>query len=468
MAAAPAQTVPFTGPPPQRRMAETTRTEQSRWIWPFEILERIGEGGMGHVYRARYVPRNLDVAVKMVPQDVSDQTTLARFEREMEVLKELRHPHIVRSFGGVSEDKQRFYAMELMPGGTLEDELHRKGKLIWEQVVEYGLQMCSALDFLHNKGVVHRDVKPSNFLKAADGRIKLSDFGLASVIAQRKITAEGRTAGTFLYMAPEQIRGADVSPQTDLYALGCVLFELLTGRPPFIGDTPAATLHKHCKQTPPRVTEFALDCPASLERLVARLLEKAPEHRPASAVEVAHELRTVSQTVEIREPRTTDPTNGVGNIPVRERPKPPSSPKTEVIAQPLELLTKHRRYVDVAWLGAVVLLAGWALTLRVSAVRGERAQDLWLQALAHDSTEVRQQAVLALGELAQPAGIAVLSDRLKTDPDPRVRAMSAAALGRAGNVARGTIPTLLRASKEDENQDVRIAATQALKQLQGK
>ncbi len=187
------------------RSANRSVTEPtSRWIWPFELLERIGEGGMGVVYRARYVINDREVAVKMLPDDVSSPTVLARFEREMEVLKGLRHPHVVRSFGGVCEDKHRFYAMELVEGGSLESRLRERGRLPWEQVVDFGIQMCSALQYLHDNGVVHRDVKPANFLIAGNGQLKLSDFGLASVIAARRITTAGKTAGTLLYMAPNR------------------------------------------------------------------------------------------------------------------------------------------------------------------------------------------------------------------------------------------------------------------------
>ncbi|MFV0446753.1 MAG: protein kinase domain-containing protein [Planctomycetaceae bacterium] len=457
--------------PPQRARshAESATGDRSRWIWPFELLERIGEGGMGHVYRARYVPRNLEVAVKMVPEDVSDGTTLARFEREMEVLKELKHPNIVRTFGGVSETKQRFYAMELMPGGTVEDELTEKGKLPWERVVEYGLQMCAALEFLHAKGVVHRDVKPSNFLKGNDGRIKLSDFGLASVIADRKITAEGRTAGTFLYMAPEQIRGEQVIPQTDLYALGCVFFELLSGKPPLIGDTPAATLHKHCKQTPPRVTEFALDCPLSLERLVARLLEKDSTHRPASAAEVARELRNVSQQVEVVAPRGKDLTAGVGNDLVRGRDVSTES-RTQVAFSSVspapqvadKNLTKYG-------LGAAViglLLIGWIVRLYSAMSPGESALELWRTTMTSPVPAVRARAADAIGQLADKPGLALLAEGLKTDTEPSVREACALGLGRASSAAAEYVPMLMRVRNEDESQEVRMAADKALKQIQ--
>ena len=267
-----------------------------RWVWPFELLEQIGEGGMGLVFRARYVVNNREFALKMLPADVTDKTALARFEREMEILKNLRHTHIVRCFGGACEDKRRFYAMELVDGGTLEDLMQKRGRLFWETVVRYAIQMCSALEFSHAQGVIHRDVKPSNFLLLKNGSLKLSDFGLASVAAARKITAAGKTAGTLLYMAPEQIRGLDLSPKTDLYALGCVLFELLAGHPPFKGDSPAATMHLHCKKEAPRVTQFCVDCPIGLDRLIDRLLAKEPADRPESAAEVARELRLISET----------------------------------------------------------------------------------------------------------------------------------------------------------------------------
>src|SRR5690606_20720369 len=142
-----------------------------------------------------------------------------------DVLKQLRHPHIVHCFGGICESKQRFYAMELVEGGTLHSLLQEVGKLPWETVIDYGQQMSSALDYAHARNVIHRDVKPGNFLISRNGKLTLSDFGLAVVVASQRITAAGKTLGTFHYMAPEQIRGKPpVTGKTDLYALGCVLF----------------------------------------------------------------------------------------------------------------------------------------------------------------------------------------------------------------------------------------------------
>ena len=216
---------------------------EPRWIGPFELVEKIGEGGMGVVYRARYVGNNRQVAVKLIPNDITaNSTTLARFERELEVLKQLSHPNIVHCFGGRCESKQRYYAMEYIPGGTLADLLAEKGPLPWETVVDFGIQMCDALQYAHERGVTHRDVKPGNFLLTKSGQLKLSDFGLASIVSQNRLTASDRTVGTILYMSPEQIRGELVTNRVDLYGLGCVLFEMMAGFTPFVGSTAGEVL----------------------------------------------------------------------------------------------------------------------------------------------------------------------------------------------------------------------------------
>ena len=144
-------------------MSQTVTQDQQRWIWPFELQDKIGEGGMGVVYRARYVVNDRQVAVKLLPSDVTDEVILARFERELEILKTMRHPNIVRCFGGICENQLRFYAMELVDAGTLEELIETQGRLPPMQVVEFGRQMCAALAYAHERGVIHRDIKPGNF-----------------------------------------------------------------------------------------------------------------------------------------------------------------------------------------------------------------------------------------------------------------------------------------------------------------
>ncbi len=269
---------------------------EPRWIWPFELLEKIGEGGMGVVYRARYTGNDRIVAVKLLPPDVAaDSVLLARFERELEVLKQLHHPHIVRCFGGTCESAERFYAMELVEGGTLADHLGRKGKLAWEFVVDYALQMCEALQYAHEHGVIHRDVKPGNFLMTKSGQLKLSDFGLASIVTTNRLTAAGRTVGTIQYMAPEQIRGKSLTGRVDLYAMGCVLFEMLTGHTPYAGENAATILQQHLSGPIPHAMAEALNCPLKLDQLIFELMSKDADHRPATAAEVGWRLEEILQ-----------------------------------------------------------------------------------------------------------------------------------------------------------------------------
>jgi len=437
----------------------------SRWIWPFELLERIGEGGMGEVYRARYVVKNIDVALKMLPSDVQDSTTLARFEQEMEVLTTLRHPNIVRCFGGKCEDKQRFYAMELIRNGTLDDELRERERFSWERVIEYAKQMCAALDFSHEKGIVHRDVKPSNFLIADDGTLRLSDFGLATVAAKRRLTQAGKTAGTFLYMAPEQIRGGTITPQTDLYALGCVLFELLTGQPPFVGETPAATLHMHCKTTPPRLTEFALDCPPALERLVLRLLEKQASNRPESAAEVARELRNIGTTVEVISPaRTID-------SPKRNEPVVAGTRELAATQQHQRIDSprpKWRKPVEYTVCALALLLLVWNLFLLGGESRFQKSHDMWLKASESSSDQVRIEAAKSLSEIGDTDGVNRLMEMLEHDSSISVRTAAANAIGSLGADANDRLPALIRIQKGETEPQVRNALMQTIQSAKGK
>lgn len=264
-----------------------------RKVGPFELEQRLGVGGMGTVYLATYLKTGQQIALKVLSPALSaDKQLLARFEREMAILKKLRHPHIVQYYGGGKFGNQHYYAMELMSGGSLDRLLKQKGRVSWEQAIELALQITQALEHAHKHGIVHRDLKPANLFFAKDGRLKLGDFGIARDTQRTALTAAGKTVGTYAYMAPEQISGkSPVSGKTDLYALGCVLFEMLTGQPPFEADNPAEMFYKHLEAEPQRVTAVAIDCPVWLEAVVMKLLEKKPEDRyyDALAVQVALE-----------------------------------------------------------------------------------------------------------------------------------------------------------------------------------
>lgn len=265
---------------------------EKRQIGPFILEEQIGIGGMGVVYRATYPKNNRKVAVKILsPGLMEDAKLLSRFEREMKILKRLHHPNIVRYYGGGTENNQRYYAMQFIDGGSLQDMLRQRGRLTWEQAIHVGRQVCSALEHAHNAGIIHRDLKPANLFLSRKGRLMLGDFGIARDTEATALTAAGKTVGTYAYMAPEQINGAyPICGKTDLYALGCLLYETLVGETPFVSDNPAEMLMQHIKDDPHNVTEFAPDCPVWLDNLIDRMLSKNPDDRPYDALAVHTEL----------------------------------------------------------------------------------------------------------------------------------------------------------------------------------
>ena len=239
-------------------------TSAKRTMGPFEIGERLGVGGMGVVYHATYTENGREVALKVLSPALSGNAQVAaRFEREMAILKRLRHPNIVQYFGGGRSGGQQFFAMEYVPGGSVERLIKKKGKLQWEEALPILRQVAQALEYAHANGVIHRDLKPANLFFTGNGdRVKLGDFGIARDGDATALTAAGKTVGTYAYMAPEQIAGKPpISRRTDLYALGCVGFELLTGRPPFIAETPAGMLFGHLNTEPPSVREYSIRLP---------------------------------------------------------------------------------------------------------------------------------------------------------------------------------------------------------------
>jgi len=270
-----------------------------RQLGPFLLGQKLGGGGMGVVYRATYTKTGQVVALKLLAAEMSTKPRLvARFERELTILKKLKHPNIVPCYGGGKIGEQQFLAMELVEGGSLAGLLKKRGKLPWEEVISFGLQICSALEHAHEHGIIHRDLKPPNLLLTKDGKVKLADFGIARDSDATALTAAGRTVGTFAYMAPEQIKGTpEVSQKTDLYALGCVLYELLTGAPPFTSETAGELLFQHMEKKPVRVSTLVLDCPIWLDILLGQLLEKDPEKRPRDAITVSQALAEVEVKV---------------------------------------------------------------------------------------------------------------------------------------------------------------------------
>lgn len=275
-------------------------------LGPFLIESKLGSGAMGVVYLARHDTSGQSVAVKVVQADSSVKSnTTDRFQRESDILKQFRHPNIVRHIG-VGFSKARglnYYAMEYVPGQTLEQFLQERGALPWPEVVELGIQICDALQYAHERGVIHRDLKPSNLMVTEQGKLKLTDFGIAKDLDRTALTATGRTLGTAAYMAPEQIRGTpEVSHKTDLYALGCVLYQMVTGELPFDGRSAMILMHKHLDDPPPRPSERQPDIPLALDKLIVRLMAKNRDERPWDAVAARQSLVELREKLQRKEP----------------------------------------------------------------------------------------------------------------------------------------------------------------------
>ena len=263
-----------------------------RVLGPFILDEQIGSGGMGHVYRARYAKTGQVLALKLLSAAAhEDEKLVARFQRELDILQRVRHPHIVQCYGGGRLGTRRFFAMEFIPGGTLLNLLKQRQQLPWKQVAEYARQVALALQAAHEQGVIHRDLKPANLMLDEHGSVKLTDFGLARLKNALALTVAGRTLGTCQYMAPEQINGKyPISPRTDLYALGIVMFELLVGRPPFYQGNMVEVMEQHLRQPVPEVGRLVPNCHQGLVDLIDLLLQKHPQHRPEDAGTVALQL----------------------------------------------------------------------------------------------------------------------------------------------------------------------------------
>jgi serine/threonine protein kinase len=261
----------------------------------YRIEDVLGRGGMGAVYRARDAELERPVAVKLLAEHLADQPAFHdRFLREARLAAQLSHPNIVQVFDVGEEDGSPFIVMECVEGSTLADELKERGRLAPEEVVDLALQICGGLEHAHAAGLVHRDIKPQNLLLRPDGTVKIADFGIARAAETTRLTQMGSVLGTAAYLSPEQALGEEVTASADLYSLGCVLYELLTGRTPYVFSTLPELVVKHREETITPVRELRPDVPERLEAAVMHALARNPDYRPESAAALAEELAIAS------------------------------------------------------------------------------------------------------------------------------------------------------------------------------
>jgi serine/threonine-protein kinase len=301
----------------------------------YQIIERIGRGGMAEVYKGYHPKLDRHVAIKILHGFLAEgEDFLARFEREAKAVASLRHQNIVQIHDIDVQDENYYMVMELVDGDTLTDKLKALSKsgskMPLNEVLAIIRQVAEALEYAHKSEVIHRDIKPSNILIDKNGQTFLADFGIAKIASTTQFTSTGALIGTPAYMSPEQCKGVDLTHVSDLYSLGVILYEALTGDVPFDSETPLSVLQKHLTEPVPSLREFRPDLPASFDRMISKALAKEPEDRFQTAIEMSEALAqsiaevetdkepvegeskpvdsTMKPTVEIEEEKLTDPT----------------------------------------------------------------------------------------------------------------------------------------------------------------
>src|SRR6266481_8554586 len=273
-------------------------------LGPYEIQSPLGAGGMGEVYRARDPRLGRDVAIKVIPVSfAADTERLRRFEQEARAVAALNHPNILAIYDIGTREGAPFIISELLEGESLHNRLSGVALPV-RKAIEYAVQMGQGLAAAHEKGIVHRDLKPENIFVTRDGRIKILDFGLAKLTQPEgdrvdtisHQTEAGVVLGTVGYMSPEQVRGKPADHRSDLFSFGAILYEMLSGRRAFHGETAADTMSAILKDDPPELSETARDIPPALQRIVNHCLEKNPSQRFQSAGDVAFNLESLTET----------------------------------------------------------------------------------------------------------------------------------------------------------------------------
>jgi eukaryotic-like serine/threonine-protein kinase len=331
----------------------------------YRLEERLASGGMGAVWAATDERLGRRVAIKMLKDQLAeDPRFVERFRREARAVAALSHPHIANVYDYGEDGGNHFIVMELAEGRDLARILASEGPIDPSRTGSIGARICDALASAHRAGVVHRDIKPANVIIGAGDRVKVTDFGIARAAGDSTLTATGAMIGTAGYISPEQASGTPVGPLSDIYSLGIVLYEMLTGAPPFVGDSPLSIAMQHVQSEIPSPSRVNPEVPADLDEIVARATAKEPEDRFPSADDIANALRGAT------DPSATAvmPGAAVGGAPQETRPltrEEPPEPRTR--ERPVG--TPRRRSVTplvIAALIGLVLLAGVLILPRLS------------------------------------------------------------------------------------------------------
>lgn len=269
----------------------------------YEIGEAIGQGGMAKVFRATDTTLGRTVAIKVLaPQFARDPDFVARFRREAQAAASLNHPNVVGVYDSGEQEGNYYIVMEYVKGRTLAEVLAQDGRLMPERAIEITEAVCDALTFSHAENIVHRDIKPGNIMITPNGAVKVMDFGIARATSQETVAQTVAVMGTASYLSPEQAQGDPTDARTDIYSLGVVLYEMLTGGPPFTGDSPVAVAYQHVQESPTPPSQAAAGIPDDLEAVVLRAMAKNPANRYQTTEDLKRDLERVRAGQQVSAP----------------------------------------------------------------------------------------------------------------------------------------------------------------------
>jgi serine/threonine protein kinase/tetratricopeptide (TPR) repeat protein len=277
-------------------------TTGSTFAGRYQIIEELGRGGMGRVYKAVDTEVNEKIAIKLIKSEIAaDKRTIERFRNELKFARKIRHKNVCQMYDLSKEEGNYYITMEFVPGDDLKSLIRRMGRLSPGQAITIAQQVCDGLTEAHKLGVVHRDLKPQNIMIDQDGNARIMDFGIARSLEGKGITGAGVMIGTPDYMSPEQVEGKETDQRSDIYSLGVILYEMVTGHPPFEGDTPFTIGVKHKSEAPKDPKEMNPQIPDDLSHIILNCLEKEKENRYQSAGELRSELRALDQGMPTKE-----------------------------------------------------------------------------------------------------------------------------------------------------------------------
>ncbi|GAB4556266.1 MAG: hypothetical protein OHK0023_28400 [Anaerolineae bacterium] len=388
-----------------------------RQFGQYVIKERIGRGGMAEVYKAEQTSIGRAVAIKVIRSDATGEPDfMKRFAREVQLIATISHPHILKVFDYGSEDGLPYLVMELLEGGSLSGLIRKVGALPLSQASKYLDQIASALDFAHSKGIIHRDLKPDNVLLDGAGNAFLTDFGIAKLMsgAGTNLTQTGTVMGTPAYMAPEVWYGKGADNRADVYALGIILYEMLTGIQPFAGDSTPAIMYRHLNEPPPSIVAQNRNLPPTIDAVIARSLAKAPDHRFSTSGELSVAFQNALQGIALKPAAApnmtlselTSPIPALISTPARnasELMSPTMPPRPPEFTTPLGSSGDTRRAVSNERAGGnrTLLLVGGVMIAILAVLVGLMAVSSNSEAVALQGTQT-QAAALATETAAVP------------------------------------------------------------------